>query len=93
MPRYVWDKDASALVEVVAGPRAASVAPQIMRDTPGVKSPIDGKFIEGRTDRREHMKRHNVREVDPSEKPTRPSEPAWVKDWRASRGLTRERVE
>jgi hypothetical protein len=65
----------------------------VMRDTPGVKSPIDGKFIEGRTARREHMKRHNVREVDPSEKPSRPTEPAWVKDWRASRGIERSKPE
>lgn len=92
MPRYVWDRDASALVEVVAAPRA-SAGPMVMRDTPGVKSPIDGKFIEGRADRREHMKRHNVREVDPSEKPKRPVEPGWVKDWRANRGVVRERVE
>jgi hypothetical protein len=93
MPRYVWDRDASALVEVTDAPRAPSAAPMVMRDTPGVKSPIDGKFIEGRADRREHMKRHNVREVDPSEKPKRPVEPAWVGDWRASRGIARERVE
>lgn len=93
MARYVWDRDAGALVELVEAPRGASVGPMIMRDTPGVKSPIDGKFVEGRADRREHMKRHGVREVDPSERPKRPVEPGWVRDWRGGRGVTRSEVQ
>lgn len=93
MPRYVWDREAGALVEVVDAPRAASAGPMVMRDTPGVKSPVDGSFIEGRVARREHMKVHNMREVDPSEKPKRPTEPGWVRDWRASRGVHRSEVQ
>lgn len=93
MTRYIWDADAKAMVEVKNQPRPPSRFPQIMRDTPGVKSPIDAKWVEGRAARREHMKRHNVREVDPSEKPSRPVEPAWVKDWRADRGIERSKPE
>lgn len=37
-------------------------------DLPGYFSPLgDGKWVEGRTARREHLKRNNCREVDPSE--------------------------
>lgn len=42
---------------------------EFMADTPGHKSPITGEYIEGRVARREHMKVHNVREVDPGERP------------------------
>lgn len=50
-----------------AAPRQRK-AHNLMSDLPGYKSPLgDGKWIEGRSARREHMKRHGVREVDPSE--------------------------
>lgn len=40
-------------------------------DIPEYISPITGKPVDGRAARREEMKRHNCREVDPSEfKPT-----------------------
>lgn len=91
MPRYVWDADASALVEVVEGPRPERRGPYVVRDIPPMKTPIG--FIDGRADRREAMKRANVREVDPSEKPSRPVAPAWVKDWQASRGVVRSKPE
>jgi hypothetical protein len=43
-------------------------APYVVRDTPAYKSPLgDGLVIEGRAARREHLKRNNCREVDPSE--------------------------
>jgi hypothetical protein len=91
MPRYVWDADASVLVEVVAGPRAPSVAPMVIRDHAPLKTPIG--FIDGRAHRREVMKRANVREVEPSEKPSRPSAPSWVNNWRAGRGIERAKPE
>jgi hypothetical protein len=50
-------------------PNAEPKCPLITIDTPGVVSPIDDTWIEGRYARREHMKKHNVREIDPSEKP------------------------
>lgn len=42
-------------------------APMLMRDTPTYESPLSGKMVDGRVQRREEMKRFNVREVDPGE--------------------------
>jgi len=50
-------------------PNGKPCAPMVFIDTPGVRSPVDGSWIEGRSDRREHMKKHRIREVDPSERP------------------------
>lgn len=36
-------------------------------DLPEYISPITGKPVDGRTERREELKRHGCREVDPSE--------------------------
>jgi hypothetical protein len=64
MPRYRWD--GAQLVEVTSDEaRAPSV--QIMRDTPGYKSPLGTGWIEGRAARREDLKRGGCREVDPGE--------------------------
>ena len=38
-------------------------APTILPDKSGYLSPMDGKFVEGRYEHREHMKRHNVLEA------------------------------
>lgn len=38
-------------------------APLVMKDSPGVVDPIEGKWLEGRAARREYMKRHNVVEA------------------------------
>jgi len=65
MPRYRWDAEAAALVEVGEETRAASL--QIIRDLPAYKSPMGDGWIDGRAARREHFKRTNTREVDPSE--------------------------
>ncbi len=43
--------------------------PMIQSDTPGYMSVASGKYIEGRTARREDLKRTGCREVDPSEGP------------------------
>lgn len=91
MPRYVWCKETETLVEVVPGERAPSSGPMIIPDHPPIKTPIG--FIDGRAHRREVMKRANVREVDPSEKPSRPVAPAWVQEWRAGRGMERSKPE
>lgn len=91
MPRYVWDAETSRLVEVVAGERAPSAGPMIIRDLPPMKTPIG--YMDGRAHRREVMKRANVREVDPSERPSRPVAPSWVKDWQAGRGVIRSKPE
>ena len=70
--KYKWDGEDFVPVDewIEKQPqrkRSDLPSPMIMRDTPGVVSPIDDSFVEGRAARREHMKRHNVREVDPSE--------------------------
>ena len=41
--------------------------PYIRADLPGYKSPVTGKWIEGRAARREDLARTGCREVDPSE--------------------------
>jgi hypothetical protein len=50
-------------------PNGTPCAPLVLRDTPGIRSPLDGSWVEGKSARKEHMKRHGVREVDPSERP------------------------
>lgn len=65
MPRYRWNAETAALIEVVEEARAPSV--MIVRDLPAYKSPLGDGWIEGRAARREHFKRTNTREVDPGE--------------------------
>jgi hypothetical protein len=47
--------------------RAGLCAPMVVSDLPAYKSPLGDGVIEGRYARREHLKRNNCREVDPSE--------------------------
>lgn len=81
------------MVEVTRGPRPAPRFPTIQRDYAAYQSPLTGKMIEGRYARREEMKRENVRELDPSEKPARVAEPDYVKDWRAGKDIIRSKPE
>jgi hypothetical protein len=89
MPTYVYDRDTDSIVEVEWQPRPQSKFPSIQRDHAAYVSPLTGKVIEGRYARREEMKRQNVREVDPSEKPARVPEPDYVKHWRKNEGIVR----
>jgi hypothetical protein len=41
--------------------------PMVMRDIPEYASPIDGRMITSRSERREDLKRNNCIEVDPSD--------------------------
>jgi hypothetical protein len=41
-------------------------APMVMRDIPEYESPIDGRMISSRSQKREDLKRNNCIEVDPS---------------------------
>ena len=52
-----------------------SVAPAMLGDLPVYESPLSGKVIDGRRERREEMKAFDVREVDPSERPYGAGEP------------------
>jgi hypothetical protein len=40
--------------------------PMVMRDIPEYSSPIDGRMITSRSERREDLKRNNCIEVDPA---------------------------
>lgn len=55
-----------------AGPPKSS-GPFLCRDYEGFVSPLSDprnpEYVEGRAAYREHMKRHNVRPIDPSERP------------------------
>jgi len=44
-------------------------APQVMRDTPEYRSPIDGTLITSRSQRREDLKKHGCVEMDPPKRP------------------------
>lgn len=91
MPRFIYDTETKKMVEVFEQPRSAPVFPQIVSDTPEYMSPMGSGLISGRAARREDMKKHNVREVDPSEKPRAPVTPDYVSDWRAGHGIDRSK--
>lgn len=73
MSHFRWDRELRDFVPY--DPHAERAArcsqpwgPMIVRDTAAYKSPLgDGKVIEGRAARREHLKQSGCREVDPSE--------------------------
>ncbi len=91
MPTYVYDRAIDAMVEVTRGPRPAPRFPSIQSDYAAYESPLSGRMVDGRYARREEMKRFDVRELDPSEKPARVPEPDYVKDWRAGKGIIRSK--
>ena len=70
MTRYLFDKE-GYLVDRKTGERLNTpervVRPMIMRDIPTYKSPVTGKPVTSRSERREDLLRTNSREVDPSE--------------------------
>ncbi|HEY1035006.1 MAG TPA: hypothetical protein VGE09_08495 [Pseudoxanthomonas sp.] len=67
MSRYRWtgDKFVDGDGRVMKAPDRVC-APMVVKDVT-YKSPLSGKEITSRSQRREEMKRHNVREVDPGE--------------------------
>lgn len=70
MTIYVWRDD--RFVNKKTGEPMATMnwgicAPMVVPDTPAYKSPLGDGVIEGRAARREHLKRNNCREVEPSE--------------------------
>lgn len=68
MARYVWKDD--GFYDRTTGERMEAperiCRPMVVSDVT-YKSPLSGREITSRSERREEMKRHNVREVDPSE--------------------------
>lgn len=69
MARYYWSRAQQTFVEYEPGPPPPRMFPAIHGDYAAYRSPLSGKMVEGRYARREEMKRHDVREVDPSERP------------------------
>lgn len=58
--------------KVLSAPSGAPLAcPQIVRDIPEYRSPIDGRVIGSRSERREDLKRNGCVEWDPGLSPTK----------------------
>lgn len=58
--RYIWDPKRRALVEAPLQ-RRPPVAPVVWDDLPPYDSPIDGRMVDGRRQRREDLKRSHCR--------------------------------
>jgi hypothetical protein len=73
MSTYVWrngcwrEKRTSAPLALPQ--RAAVCSPRVQRDIADYRSPIDGRPITTRSERREDLKRHGCVEVDPPQRP------------------------
>jgi len=59
--RYRWDKETGALIEVPWDSVQQSLSAAVWDDLPAYTSPIDGRLIDGRRQRREDLKRHGCR--------------------------------
>lgn len=59
--RYRWSKEANAMVEVPWDSRAAPIAPVVWNDLPAYESPIDGRVVDGRRQRRDDLARTGCR--------------------------------
>lgn len=59
--RWVWSREENKLVEVALTYRAAPVSAVIWNDLPAYESPIDGRPVEGRKQRREDLARTGCR--------------------------------
>lgn len=72
---YIWrdgklvEKRSGAVLEAPPGQPLA--CPRIMRDISEYRSPIDGRVIGSRSERREDLKRNNCIEWDRSASPTK----------------------
>lgn len=59
--RYIWDTDERRLVEVAPDYERPTIkGPAVIGDLEPFQSPIDDSAINGRRQRREHMKRHGL---------------------------------
>lgn len=71
MARYVWDRASMIFRDrrtgqpmPIAGDNAVCM-PMICSDIPEYRSPIDGRPITSRSQRREDLRRHDCYEMDP----------------------------
>lgn len=69
MTRYVYDPVTGDVVpKSDRTPRRGGL--QIIKDIDGYKSRVSGKWVDGRTQQREDLKRTGCRVLEPSENPT-----------------------
>jgi hypothetical protein len=59
--RWVWSDELKQLVEIDVNARTRQRAPLIMPDLPDYVSPVSGKLVSGRKQRREDLLRTNSR--------------------------------
>lgn len=66
MPKYVYDKENDRMVDkqtgepmIRPGSNLPPQAPRVFGDLPGYQSPIDGKWVDGRRDRRYDLESNN----------------------------------
>ena len=75
MARYVWTN--GDFVDAISGepmpvpPRDGLCVPFVVSDIPDYRSPVDGRLISGRSQRREDLIRNNAVEWEPSLSPTK----------------------
>ncbi len=69
--RYRWDPQTKALVEVGLTPPRESVAPAVWDDLPAYESPIDGRVVDGRRQRRYDLERSHSRPYEGREQEVR----------------------
>lgn len=59
--RYRWDADSKSMVEVPWDSRQEALSPVIWDDLPAYESPIDGRVVDGRRQRRNDLARTHSR--------------------------------
>ncbi len=65
--RYRWDKKTGELVEVPWDAKQEALAPVVWDDLPAYTSPIDGRLVDGRRQRRNDLARSNCRPYEGKE--------------------------
>jgi len=78
MAKYIFDRERGCMVDkktglpmLNQGERAAPLqTPMVYGDTPGYRSPIDGKWIEGRRARRYDLEKNNCIDANDLGSPT-----------------------
>jgi hypothetical protein len=59
--RYRFDRKTHEMVEIPWDSKREALAPAVFGDLPAYTSPIDGRVVDGRKQRREDLKRNNCR--------------------------------
>jgi hypothetical protein len=70
--RFVWDSETKQLVEVLSRAdlirERERLSADVMSDLPEYDSPIDGRPVRGRAERREDLRRHRCRPYEEGER-------------------------